>query len=125
MMNLAEFTILGRVGKIKPFEGKTNVTICANYPYRTKEGEKGSAAHWNEVTIFSEATRGYIANFCNEGDLVIAKGRIKQNSFTRNGSTVYSVDLLTEDFSVLASKPERATAAENATPKAKAKSRAK
>jgi hypothetical protein len=32
MMNLAEFTILGRVGKIKPFEGKTSVTICANYP---------------------------------------------------------------------------------------------
>src|SRR5271169_5627856 len=26
MMNLAEFTILGRVGKIKPFEGKTSVT---------------------------------------------------------------------------------------------------
>ncbi len=36
---IAEFTILGRVGKIKPFEGKTNVTICANYPYWSKEGE--------------------------------------------------------------------------------------
>ncbi len=125
MMNLAEFTILGRVGKIKPFEGKTNVTICANYPYRNKEGEKGSAAHWNEVTIFSEATRGYVAKFCKEGDLVIVRGRVKQNSFTRNGSTVYSVDLLADEFSVLASKAERAAAAEEAAPKAKTKARAK
>jgi len=121
MMNLAEFTILGRVGKIKPFEGKTNVTICANYPYRNKEGEKASAAHWNEVTIFSEATRGYIAKFCKEGDLAIVRGRIKQNSFTRNGSTVYSVDLLADEFSVLASKADHAAAGE-AAPKAKTKS---
>ena len=33
MMNIAEFTILGRVGKIKPFDGKTNVTIFANYSF--------------------------------------------------------------------------------------------
>ena len=44
MMNLAEFTILGRVGKIKPFEGKTSVTICANYlplpKQRRREGKR-------------------------------------------------------------------------------------
>jgi single-stranded DNA-binding protein len=123
MMNIAEFTILGRVGKIKPFDGKTNVTICANYTFRNRD----SAAHWNEVTIFAEATRGYIANYCKEGDLVIARGRIKQTSFTRNGSTVYGVDLLADEFSVLASKTERAEPAPaDPAPKAyKPKSRTK
>ena len=58
-MNIAEFTILGRVGKIKPFDGKTNVTICANYSFRNRNGERDSAAHWSEVTIFAEATRDY------------------------------------------------------------------
>ncbi len=56
---------------------------------------------------------------------MIVRGRIKQNSFTRNGSTVYSVDLLADEFSVLASKAERAAAVEEAAPKAKAKARAK
>ena len=107
MMNIAEFTILGRVGKIKPFDGKTNVTICANYTFRNRDGERDSAAHWNEVTIFAEATRGYIASYCKEGDLVIARGQIKQTSFTRNGSTVYGVDLLADEFSILAPKTER------------------
>jgi single-stranded DNA-binding protein len=55
---------------------------------------------------------------------VIVRGRIKQSSFTRNGSTVYGVDLLADEFSVLASKAERA-AAEEAPPKAKAKARTK
>jgi len=52
---------------------------------------------------------------------VIVRGRIKQNSFTRNGSTVYSVDLLADEFSVLASKADHAAAGE-AAPKAKTKS---
>ena len=29
MKNFAEFRILGRVGKIKQFDGKVNVTVCA------------------------------------------------------------------------------------------------
>ena len=124
MMNIAEFTILGRVGKIKPFDGKTNVTICANYTFRNRDGERDSAAHWNEVTIFAEATRGYIANYCKEGDLVIARGRIKQTSFTRNGSTVYGVDLLADEFSILAPKTER-PAPEAAAPPAPAKTKAR
>ena len=128
MMNIAEFTILGRVGKIKPFDGKTNVTICANYTFRNRDGERDSAAHWNEVTIFAEAARSYIATYCKEGDLVVARGRIKQTSFTRNGATVYGVDLLADEFSVLAPKADRAPASaetEAETPKAKGKARAK
>ena len=124
MMNIAEFTILGRVGKIKPFDGKTNVTICANYTFRNRDGERDSAAHWNEVTIFAEAARSYIATYCKEGDLVIARGRIKQTSFTRNGATVYGVDLLADEFSVLAPKSER-PAPEADTPPAPAKPKAR
>ena len=50
--------------------------------------------------------------------------RIKQSSFTRNGSTVYGVDLLADEFSVLASKAERAVVPDPA-PKAKGKARAR
>ena len=103
MMNIAEFTILGRVGKIKTFDSKTNVTICANCSFRNRDGERNSALHWNEVTIFADVARSYVANFCKEGDLVLARSRIKQTSFTSNGATVYGVDLLTDEFSVLAS----------------------
>ena len=82
------------------------MTVCTNSTFRN--GERDSAAHGNEGTTFAEPTRGYIAGSCKEADLVIARGRIKQTSFTCNGSTVYGVDLLADEFSVLASKTERA-----------------
>ena len=58
MKNFAEFQILGRVGKIKQFDGKVNVTVCANYPTK-KDSETRENPHWNEVSIFSEAVRDY------------------------------------------------------------------
>ena len=50
MKNFAEFQILGRVGKIKQFDGKVNVTVCANYPTK-KDSETRENPHWNEVSI--------------------------------------------------------------------------
>jgi single-strand DNA-binding protein len=71
---------------------------------------------------FAEATRGYIKKFCNSGDLVIARGRLKQNSFQRDGETVYTVDLNCDDFSILAQKiaaPAEETSAAASKPKRK------
>jgi hypothetical protein len=42
-----------------------------------------------------------------EGDLILARGRMRQNSYERDGQKVYTVDLICEDFSVLAHKFER------------------
>ena len=107
MKNFAEFQILGRVGKIKEFDGKVNVTVCANYPTK-KDGETRDNPHWNEVSIFAEAVRGYATKYAKAGDLVYIRGRIKQNSFERNGEKVYTVDMVAEEFSILASKAEKA-----------------
>ena len=92
MKNFAEFQILGRVGKIKQFDGKVNVTVCANYPTK-KDSETRENPHWNEVSIFSEAVRDYATKYVKAGDLVLVRGRMKQNSFERNGEKVYTVDL--------------------------------
>ena len=69
MKNFAEFQILGRVGKIKEFDGKVNVTVCANYPTK-KDGETRDNPHWNEVSIFAEAVRGYAQMLRQSGFMV-------------------------------------------------------
>ena len=113
MKNFAEFQILGRVGKIKQFDGKVNVTVCANYPTK-KDSETRENPHWNEVSIFSEAVRDYATKYAKAGDLVLVRGRMKQNSFERNGEKVYTVDLIAEEFSILASKNQKAIEASGA-----------
>ena len=128
MMNFAEFQILDRVGKVKDFQGKTHVTLCANYGYTDrKSGERKEQPHWNEIVVFAETTRAYINKYCKPGDLAMARGRIKQNIREAAGQTIYSVDLITDPdgFSILAQKSAQSEGDTEQEPAAKSKPKAK
>lgn len=51
----------------------------------------------------SESARKYIGDYAKLGDLVVARGTLKQGSFEKDGEKVYTVDLNCDDFSILAS----------------------
>lgn len=105
MQNLAEFQIIGRVGAVKTVGTTTHVTIAANYPYYSDNGDREDRVYWNEITIFSEKTQAFVRKYVTKGDLVHARGRIGRNSYERdNGETVYTVDLIANSFGLLASK---------------------
>src|SRR3954447_16685920 len=93
MKNVAEFTIIGRVGARKTLGKAMRVTIASNYRLKDERGEWREDTHWNEVTVFSPTTRAYIAEHIAKGDLVHVRGRLRQSSYERNGSRVYTVDL--------------------------------
>ena len=102
MRNIAEFQIIGRVGKVKEVGSTLWVSICANYPVKDKNGEWQDNPHWNEVVIFQEGAQGYVTKHVNAGDLVFARGRLRQGSYEKEGETRYTVDLICTDFSRLA-----------------------
>ncbi|ATQ70891.1 hypothetical protein CQW49_22530 (plasmid) [Methylosinus trichosporium OB3b] len=53
--------------------------------------------------VFSTATARYIEKYIGKGDLVHARGRVRQNSYERDdGERVFTVDLICNDFSRLA-----------------------
>jgi single-strand DNA-binding protein len=107
MKNVAEFTIIGRVGAVKP--GKVmRVTVASNYRMRDENGQWKEDAHWNEITVFNKARQGYIEEHITKGDLVHVRGRIRQNSYKRaDGSMAYTVDLIAMEFDRLAQGSER------------------
>ena len=108
MKNLATFTLLDRIVRISPLNNVTKVTIAANYRRKVKDAEGGyeDDPHFNEVTVFDPKTRSYIERHVQKGDLVHVDGRLRQNSFERDGRTVYTTDLIALDFGKLASKRE-------------------
>ena len=53
MQNIAEFRIIGRVGKISEHDKVTKVNVAANYN-RQENGEWVTDTHWNEVTLFGK-----------------------------------------------------------------------
>ena len=86
MRNIAEFTLIGRVGTIKQVGKTLRVSICANYPFKDDKGQWKDDAHWNEVTIFTKAIQSYVNDHVSKGDLVHVRGRLRQNSFEREAS---------------------------------------
>jgi single-stranded DNA-binding protein len=103
MKTFAEFQILGRIGKVREVGQTTRVSICANYAFKDRNGETKDKPYWNEITIWSESARKYVRDYAKSGDLVVARGTLKQGSFEKDGEKVYTVDLNCDDFSILAS----------------------
>jgi single-strand DNA-binding protein len=110
MRNIAEFTLIGRVGTIKQVGKTVRVSICANYPFKDDKGQWKEDAHWNEVTIFTKSVQSYVSEHVSKGDLVHVRGRLRQNSFERDGHRIYTVDLIAQEFGRLAQGSDRAAA---------------
>lgn len=97
--NIAEFRIIGRVAKIDAGEKVTHINVAANYN-RKVDDEWQQDTHWNRVTVFSKLAER--VQKAGKGDLVHITGRVRQNSFERDGETSFTVDLIADDFSILA-----------------------
>jgi single-stranded DNA-binding protein len=110
MRNIAEFQIIGRVGGIKTVGTTTRISLCANYAVRGDDGNRRDEPYWNEVTVFAEATRAWIVDHIETGDLVHARGRVRQRSYERGGERVFTVDLVCTEFSRLAAAADDETA---------------
>ena len=98
MQNIAEFRIIGRIGKIEIKEKVTYVSVASNYNRRDGDDWK-SDTHWNNVTIFGKLAERIAKS--EKGDMVHITGRLRQNSYEAGGSTHYGVDLIADGFATL------------------------
>lgn len=103
MQNIAEFRIIGRVGKISEHEKVTKISIAANYN-RQENGEWVTDTLWNEVTLFGKMIER--AAKSQKGDLVHITGRVRQNSYEAAEGRRYTVELIADGFATLAKASE-------------------
>ena len=100
MQNIAEFRIIGRIGKVEVKEKVTYVSVASNYNRKDGDDWK-SDAHWNSVTLFDKLAKRLTAG---KGDLVRITGRVLQNNYEAGGTTRYDVDLIADGIAILAKK---------------------
>ena len=103
MQNIAEFRIIGRVGKITTHDKVTKVSVAANYN-RQENGEWVTDTHWNEVTLFGKLIER--AANSQKGDLVHIAGRVRQNSYEAAEGRRYTVELIADGFATLVKASE-------------------
>jgi single-strand DNA-binding protein len=99
MQNIAEFHIIGRIGKIDAAKDVTHISVAANYNRRDGDEWK-TDTHWNRVTLFGKV-RDRLAK-ADTGDLVRVTGRVRQSNYEAEGQTRYTVDLRADGFAILA-----------------------
>lgn len=97
MRNWAEFDIQGNIANIDVSGRAVRVDIAANYGRKNKDsGEWENTPYFNRVTFFDQAAervKTYLP-----GDLVHVRGRVRQNSYEKDGVRHYTVDLIADRF---------------------------
>ena len=97
--NIAEFRIIGRVGKITPREKVTYVSVAANYNRRDGDDWK-TDTHWNSVVCFSNVAQQ--VSSAAKGDLVHITGRVRESNHGEGNDVSYRTELIADTFSILA-----------------------
>jgi len=102
MINLAKFSIIGRIGTVRDTGKVTYVSIASDYQTRDDQGNWQKQTDWSSVTVFSDSLRKRLANGGGRvGNLIAIEGRIKSGSFDKDGETLYRTDLVATDMEVL------------------------
>jgi single-strand DNA-binding protein len=107
---LTEFKLIGRVGEIREVGSTLRVSVASSFSRRDNSGEWIDRARWNELTIFGEATRGYVKRNLVKGDLIFTSGSLSQTKWEKDGETFYGVTLACEQIERLSKGPNRADA---------------
>ncbi len=110
MNMLTEFKLIGRVGEIREIGSTLRVSVASSFSRRDNSGEWIDRTRWNEVTVFGEATRGYVKRNIVKGDLVFTSGSLSQTKWEKDGETFYGVTLACEQIERLSKGPIRADA---------------
>ena len=98
MQNIAEFRIIGRIGKVDAKEKVTHLDVASNYPRKDGDTWKDDT-HWNRVTCFGKQNER--AAKIGKGDLVHITGRVRQNSYESEGIRHYTVDLIADRIATI------------------------
>jgi single-strand DNA-binding protein len=104
MQNIAEFHIIGRIGKIDKSKDVSHISVAANYNRRDGDEWK-TDPHWNRVTVFGKL-RDRLAK-AEKGDLVRITGRVRQTSYEAEGTTRYGVDMIADGIGILAKASDK------------------
>jgi single-strand DNA-binding protein len=110
MNMLTEFKLIGRVGEIREVGSTLRVSVASSFSRRDNSGEWIDRTRWNEVTVFGEATRGYVKRNIVKGDLIFTSGSLSQTKWEKDDETFYGVTLACEQIERLSKGPNRADA---------------
>lgn len=108
-MALNRFTGIGNLGKDPetrelPNGGAvTNFSIGITERYTDKSGEKKEVTEWVNVATFGKLAE-IAAKYLKKGQSVYVEGKLKTDSYEKNGEKKYSTKIVASSFEMLGGK---------------------
>ena len=107
MLNKA--TIIGRLGAdvemryMPSGDGIATLKVATTRKWKNKQGEKVEETEWHRVTFFGSLAK-VAGDYLKKGSLVYIEGRIKTDSYEKNGEKRYSTGIVGEAMQMLGGK---------------------
>lgn len=105
---------LGRDPEAKTFDngGKiVNLSLATSESFKTQSGEKETRTEWHRLVVRRPSLGDIALKYLRKGSSVYVEGKLHTRSWTKDGVTQYSTEVVVEDFRMLSSKPEELNAA--------------
>lgn len=104
--SLNKVMIIGRVGKdpdIRVTQGGlaiTKLTVATSF----KKKDKTEETEWHSVTVFDK-TAQLVNNYVKKGNRIFIEGRLKTDTWEKDGVKHYKTGIIGENIILLESKP--------------------
>ena len=101
--------LIGRVGKDPEFRTTAGGTAMAKFSLATtetrkdKDGQKVEEVSWHRCIVWSRLAE-VVRDYVHKGDLLCCEGRIQYGSYDKDGTKVYTTDIVVNELKMLGGK---------------------
>jgi len=108
-MNINKVVLAGRITKdpvIKEFESGSKIitfSIATNRYYKSKDGEKKEESEFHNCVAWNKSAE-FINKYFSKGDPIYIEGRLKTDSYEKEGVKKYSTKIIIDQIQFVGSK---------------------
>ena len=101
--------LIGRLGKdpelkqLSDNNAVCSVSMATSEKRKDKSGQVVESTEWHNLTFWGSQAET-IAKFCTKGSQLMVEGKIKTESYEKDGQKVYSTKIVVHQFEFLGSK---------------------
>ena len=113
--------LLGKDPELKQLSDNNavcSVSMATSEKHKDKSGQVVESTEWHNLTFWGSQAET-IAKFCTKGSQLMVEGKIKTDSYEKDGKKVYSTKIMVHQFEFLASKQsgnDQQSASQSAAP---------
>lgn len=120
MSGVNKVIILGRIGQdpevktLNSGDKVANMSVATSESYTNKSGEKVETTEWHNIEIWGKLA-GVVEQYLHKGDQVYIEGKIKTESWDKDGEKRYRTKIRGLSLQMIGSKQNQGQQSQNST----------